>query len=445
MTLALSNLVVAGISNARVFVTLSKPDGSVLYNRGECWTNGTGNVCEIALLNLPQSGTYTVNVAPDSVSQTMNFGMTVSTDVTGVLTSGTPLPVTLNAMGQSALLSFTATAGQTFALNLAGLTTLPANTPMVVTVYNSANSVVGNPLTTSSTLTTLNLQNLAADTYKVLIHPSIPATSTVQVTLVPQAGGTLAPDGTTVNIGTTVPGQNAYFSFWATAGQSLSLTFSNVNNGGATILFNVFEPNGIQYNVFTIGCSDGSPLQCVLPMPNLPQSGTYRVEVAPNSSSQTMSFKLTLSADVAGVLTSGTALPVTLGAMGQNAMLSFTATAGQTFALNLAGLTTVPANTSMIVTVLSSFGATVGSPLTTSDTVTTLNLPNLAADTYQVLISPRVPATASMQVTLQPQAGGSLAPDGTSMNVATAVPGQNAYFSFSGRPVRIWAWRSRIW
>jgi hypothetical protein len=211
---------------------------------------------------------------------------------------------------------------------------------MQVTVYNSAGAVVGTPLTTSSN-TTLNVSNLAADTYRVLISPTVPATSSLQVTLEPQVGGALPPDGTSVNIGTTVAGENAYFSFSGTAGQNLTLALSNLVVAGisnARVFVTLSKPDGSILNGYNRSeCwTNGAGIACEIALLNLPQSGTYTVNVAPDSVSQTMNFAMTVSADVTGVLTSGTALPVTLNAMGQSALLSLTATAGQTFAVNLA-------------------------------------------------------------------------------------------------------------
>ena len=60
----------------------------------------------------------------------------------------------------------------------------------------------------------------------------------------------------------------------------------------------------------------------------------------------------------------------------------------------------------------------------------TWNLPNLAADTYQLRVIPDAPLTGTLQVTLQPGVTGSLrlALDGSTLSITTlAQPGQVAY------------------
>jgi hypothetical protein len=132
----------------------------------------------MALRNLPQTGTYTLVMDPVG-QQTMSFNVAASQAVTGTLTAGTPQSVTLSQPGRYAVLSFTATAGETVALTFGSITTSPASQSVSVTVYNSSGTQVTGA--NSTTGTTLNMTNLSAGTYTVVVIPNYAATASLQV------------------------------------------------------------------------------------------------------------------------------------------------------------------------------------------------------------------------------------------------------------------------
>ena len=112
-----------------------------------------------------------------------------------------------------------------------------------------------------------------------------------------------------------------------------------------------------------------------------------------------MSFNLTASQDVTGTLTLNTPQSLNLSASGQNAWLTFSISSAQTVTVTTSGISSSPTNTTYVVTVYNSSGTSVGSTSTT--TGNTLTLTNLAAGTYNILINPQYPATASLQVSYQ--------------------------------------------
>jgi len=299
-----------------------------------------------------------------------------------------------------------------------------------VFVYNSSGVQVTNQA--SATGLTLNLPNLAAGTYTVLVIPALPLTGSVQLTLVPQTGGALSPivSGSGASY-TTVAGQYAYFSFSANAGDNVSFAMTNFSltptsaSTMATVLF--YQPNGVN---LTYGNCLNNQGRCEFHLRNLPQTGTYTIIVQPGGQAA-MSFVATLSQDVTGSLAPGTPSTINLPAMGQSASLTFSLSSQQTVAVNLASISTSPANSTVYLYVYNSSGAVVTNQGTT--TGVTLNLPNLAAGTYTVVVTPAYPATGSMQVTLEPQTGGALSPtaSGSGASYTTPVVGQNGYFSFS--------------
>jgi hypothetical protein len=103
----------------------------------------------------------------------------VSQDVTGVLTAGTPVSLNLSQIGQNALYSFTVSAGQSIALTMSSISTTPSGTSVAMYVYRPDNSLLSSTSSVSSA--TLNLASLPAGTYSVLIRPTKPATTTLQL------------------------------------------------------------------------------------------------------------------------------------------------------------------------------------------------------------------------------------------------------------------------
>ncbi len=118
----------------------------------------------------------------------MSFTVTLSQDISGSLVSGTPLTLDPAATGQSASLTFTLSSAQTVALNLGALSLNPSSTTVYVYVYNSSGAQIANQ--GSSSGETINLPNLAAGTYTVVVTDgsSSPATGSLQVTLEPGVG-----------------------------------------------------------------------------------------------------------------------------------------------------------------------------------------------------------------------------------------------------------------
>ena len=401
LTLILGN-VVETPSGGSAYLTVNIPSG------GD-WAATCNSSCVLYMPTLPVTGTYAATLYPQA-QVTLSATAYLTPDVTGALTVGTPLNVTLSETGQSASLVFAVTgeAPQTLALYVSSLSATPAGTAYTATVssFNQRDAaLVSGQVTANSTF---NLPNLAPGTYVVTLTPTAPATATVQVTLEPQNGGTLSQ--TTTGSGsvftTPAPGENSYFTFSATAGQSLALAFSSISFSPSSVTYFTVSITGPGYSTGAT-CYSSSPSSCEIALQNLPQTGIYNVTVTPGGAA-TMTFTVTLSADVSGTLTAGTPKSISLNATGQDSWLTFTVTAGKTYGLYVGGITSTPANSSYTVTVYNSAGTNVATASTTSGT--TFSFSNLAAGTYHVLITPATPATGSMQATLSADVTGTLAP-----------------------------------
>jgi large repetitive protein len=423
MTVAMTNVVLTNPAN-HITLFIYYPDGSSPggHNCFEVVQRG----CVLPLRNLPQTGTYRIEVAP-AATDTISATAIVSTAAAGALVANDPASINLTTVGQAALMSFTAAAGESFALNLSSLVTSPANVAMNVHVINPSHGLFTSG-TTSNGVLTFNLSNLTAGRHQVWIVPQYAATSSMQVTLHPRLSGSVPTNGTVTNISTPAPGQVGHFNFTAEAGQSLTVALTEVvltPSPTAQYYVAVYRSHD-SVNVGGANCWS-SWAGCEVAIRNLAQSGTYRIEITPPAT-QALSGKLTVAPAATGTLSLDVPMNVNLSTMGQAAHLSFTAS-GHPVSLNIGALSTTPANTTMYVTVFDSAGNQV---LNGNGAVTaglSLNLPSMPVGTYYVWLRPQYPATSTMEVTMKSTS--SLPVNGTPTSFQTARPGQVAYFNFT--------------
>ena len=397
--------------------------------------NYQGNVGRMSLWNLP-ADTYSVVVSPLS-GGTMSFSAAVEPDVIGpAVAPGTPVTVNLGT-AEVQRLTFTANAGDTYAMQLSGVTSTPANQAMNVYIYSPTTTTITptNYYTSFSTTNSsiLNLANLpATGTYTVIVYTSgYPASG--QLTMAAGVTGTLPVGGATQSYSTSLSNQNVYLSFTATAGANLELVLSNLSEvGGNSVHWTLYNSAGVEVNFN--GYTNTLPGNIArFSLWNLP-ADTYTVVVTPNGGS-TISFNAMVVPDAIGPsLTLGTPATVAL-TTGQVERLTFNANAGDTYVLQLSGVTPAIANQGM--------SAYVYSPTTTSITTsnyytsfssggtTAINLPNLpASGTYTVIVNTSG-FPSSGQLTLLPGSSGTLPTDGTTQSFSTSEAGQNTYLSFT--------------
>lgn len=370
------------------------PDGSSFNSTYGCDASGC------PLFNLPQAGTYTV-ILP--TSSTSNYTATLSTDVTDILTINKQYTLNLASPGQDAVLSFTTSAVQNLAISVYDVTGGAGGVVAVFQVYKSDGTyVTGTGVTTGVNLPMLNLP---AGTYFVRIttRTFTGPMMHVMVSTIPD----LAVD-TTVSFSAVFKNQSFFFDFTAMASQNLGLGFSgNLDNGTVW----VYDANGKNVGS-TSSCNQWVP-GCDISLINLAY-GTYSVRVQPAGTSA-MNLYATLSADVTANLSTNTPYNLNLSLAGQEGLLSFTAASGQSLTLTTSGVTTLPANTGVMIAVYNSAGTLLTSVDTA--TATTINLPLLPAGTYTIRVIPDYAATASLKLTLVSPQDGDLNADGI-VNVA---------------------------
>ncbi|HWZ63577.1 MAG TPA: IPT/TIG domain-containing protein [Steroidobacteraceae bacterium] len=409
-------------------IAIKNSSGTTVYSNS-CSSSSCS--MSIPTSDIAADGTYTVSVTPNG-SATMSGTAILSATAVGELTAGTPLNLTL-ATDQAASLLFSATANQTLALYISGISTTPSGGSYYVTVFNPSGAGIGTAVPSSAT--TINLPNLAAGTYTVNISAEGTYSGTMQVTLAAGVTGTLPLTGSGVNISTSTPGDTAYCTFAGTQQQGVTLAISNLT----------LTPSSVTSIALGLPTADalGSPgstcptAGCAFHLPYLPQTQNYSVSLTP-AGEATMSLTATLSQDVTGTLAAGTPLNLSLSDPGQSAVLTFVLAAPgedntELYISNFSKNPTTSSYTLSIYEVLSSSAEY--KPIrsvTLTSAAQAVNLSDLAPGTYIAAITPNSAAVASLQLTLYAPAGVSVPSGGSPVTVSTTGPGQNAYLTFQG-------------
>lgn len=410
-------------SGGQIVMTVLRPNGSGL-NEIYCPLN-TLPGCQMHLRPLPTTGTYTIVLTPTTLA-TINATLRVSPPVAATLTPESPYGLTLGTPGQFAMLTFTATAGQTFAISASSITTAPLNRNVNLVLLGPNGSQIASSWHAASPY--INAANLAAGTHTLLVYTNDAATSAMQINLAAGVVDTLPVDGTAGTYSTTLIGQNAYLKFAATAGQSVAVGVTNMAKSptGGQIFFNVYLPNGS--TLASLPCTVSTLPGCQLQLRNLPTTGTYTI-AASSDTLATMSFTLRVSPAVTTTLALDTPYSLNLGVPGQFALLNFTATAGQTVAISGSSITTAPLNRALNMVVYGPTGAQVSSTSSASSPI--MNLPDLPAGTYTLMVSTTNASTSVSQINLATGAAATLSVDGPSSSYATTLNGQAGYFKFA--------------
>jgi hypothetical protein len=374
-------------------VSVYKPDGSQLVSTG-CY--GGGTQCAANLAKLPVAGNYSVIIRPaGDVTGTLRVWL--SRDVTGTLASGTPMALALPRPGQNARLTFPGAAGALVAIQVRGVATTPSGQGLLVQLLRP-DGVMHAYMHLAGKGQTLVAPPLpVTGTYTLFVEPEAAAqgaaTAAMDVLLDP--GQTLAIDGATLASTIAIPGAGARYTFAGTAGQNLGLGISNLAlNPAWDATVTIYSPDGTTVTSVTCGAVAG---RCGANLVKLTTTGAYGIVVRPAGATGTLAA--TLSTDLGGSLTLGSALPINLDRPGRNARVTFAGSAGQALRLSWSGVAI--AGTTGFVHVYATDGSTLTAASFASGAVGGVNLPTLAATgTYTVFVDPPAGATMGVNLTL---------------------------------------------
>jgi hypothetical protein len=268
---------------------LTRPDGSHFGTD----VDGCGATAFLDSQALDQTGTWAVAIVQDQgtggSAKLKVFGFdneTATADLTGKAAK-----LTLKKPGQNGLQTFAATAGQRISA-LATSSDLTGCPALALSLVRPDGTTLGAPASTCTSSAFLDAQTLdQSGTWTVLVDPQGDATGTVtvQVYLVVDSLQKLKPRGPIASFTSTVPGENARFTFTGHAGDSRTVTISGSTFAGCPALVVSFVgPNG------TLSETSTCTADLVLGPSTLDADATWTVFIDPQGPAHgTLIIKLT--------------------------------------------------------------------------------------------------------------------------------------------------------
>jgi hypothetical protein len=411
------SLAVTAVTIPGGYLSILKPDGTALVS-GIGFNTG-GGVIDTQVL--PTSGTYAILIDPAGTN-TGNVTVTLynQPDVSGTITlDGASVTPTLTVPGQRARYTFTGTIGQWVTLGLSSVS-IPSSTVSILkpdgtTLVSGTINTSGGSLDPTTSLPTTG-------TYTIVVDPASTYTGSITLSLSTALTGSITLDGASVPISFTRVGQTARYTFSGTSGQWVSLGLTSVTISSATVT--LLGPTGATLASTSVGTAGGG----LEPTSTLPTTGTYTIVVDPTGLS-TGNLTLTLMSYLTGSLNlDGAATTSTIATVGQNALYTFSGTAGQWVSLGVTSVT-LP---SAYVTLYKPDGTTLTS-VTVGTAGGSLDPPVLpTTGTYTVTVNPLYQYTGTLTLTLSSEVTGSVTINAVATPVALSRAGQNARYTFAG-------------
>jgi len=409
-----------------------------------CYATNPGASCTAHLWYLP-GGKYSV-VATPNYGGVIHFDALLQEDQLGpnVGANGTA-SIALSA-GQVERLTFNATAGDTIALQVSGVTTTPSGQGVTFKVYRpdagaitTGTGTYSNFDPTGSQL--VNLSNLpVSGTYTVIVAPDYGLPANAQFSVVSGATGTVSTDGSSQSYTANVAKQNIYLTFdTGTTSQErkdLELVLRNVSLDGASNQeFQVHVYNAAGAEVTWWYCDTSNPgASCNAHLWYLP-GGKYSIVAVPYFGG-TIHFDALIQEDLVGPNVGANETTSIALSAGQVERLTFNATAGDTIALQVSGVTTTPSGHGVTFKV---YRPDAGAITTGTGTYSNfdptgsqlVNLSNLpVSGTYTVIVAPDYGLPANAQFSVVSGATGTVSTDGSSQSYTANVAKQNIYLTF---------------
>jgi len=317
-------------------VSIRNPDGSQLLSQLEC---GSSYFSDVRVL--PATGVYTITMDPggSTVGTATLTLYNVPPDATASLVAaGSPVTVTTTTPGQNAQVSFSGTAGQRVSLKVsfgAGLYPGACNT---VSIRNPDGTQFLSQLDCGATYFSDARVLPATGVYVITVNPGGTTFGSATLTLYnvpPDATASIVAGGSPVTVTTTTPSQNAQVSFSGTAGQrvSLKVSFGAGLYPGACNTVSIQNPDGTQFlSQLDCGATYFSDARV------LPATGVYVITVNPGGTtfgSATLTLYNVPPDVTASIVPGGSPVTVTTTTPGQNAILTFAGSAGQSVSLKV--------------------------------------------------------------------------------------------------------------
>jgi hypothetical protein len=338
---------------------------------------------------------------------------------------GAPVTVTISTAGDKATATFSGTAGQRVSLDISNSTIAS----MKITLLKPNGTAV---FTVSATKTArfVDANTLpVTGTYKLVVDPNLDYTGKVTLKLYnvpPDASNTMTIGSPGTTVTTTVPGQNAYFTFSGVSGQRLALYLNpvTVSSGALTLK----DPTG----AVLLGPKSFATAPTFIDPITLAQTGTYKLVLDPKGRAKG-SMTLTgydVPPDTSAAYTLGTEAIGTTTVPGQRNTFTFSGALNQRVSVEVIS-SDFSGTLSLLKPDLSVLASTPVGPAGGFLDTTTLPV----AGTYTFVVDPRGVSTGALHFTAHDVPADpivAITANGPPVTLTTTVAGQNAYATFTG-------------
>jgi large repetitive protein len=407
-----------------------------LVARGDGLYTGTYTPTEAGAFTLTVSGTVGAQTDSRSVAGTVLR--------TYAITPGGPEVTVTAASNENVNVVFAGTQGQRISLRMTGVTIGPSSCCSTrVSIRNPDGTSLLSPSYVGTSGAFMDVKTLpATGDYVIFVDPQGTASGSMTLTLYdvpPDPTTPIEAGGAPVTVTADTAGQNARLTFDGTAGQRVAVELSSVTIGPSSCCstkVTILRPDGTALApATTVGTSGG-----FIDTKTLSATGAHTILVDPQSNA-TGSITVTLHdvpPDTTGTISAGGApVTATTTALGQNAQLTFSASAGQRISLELTDVTVGPSSCcSAKVSIVRSNGTNLVAPTyvgTNGGFVDTKTVTTTGSHT--IFFDPQGAASGSVTLKLHnvpADVGGSLTIGGGPLTFAIGTSGQNARLTFSG-------------
>jgi hypothetical protein len=406
-------------SNSQVLLSLYQPNGTFLWSLSPAAPQST------TFPVLPATGAYTLLARPAGTASA-SISLLLSPALMGVLTIDGPATRFQTARpGQTGRYTFSATAGQSFTLEVITGATFTSPGGVSFHVYQPSGANVKNGSLSPNTDVKVDLNPLpASGTYTIELDPPSLDTGTIDVRVISKNTATLVPDDPpqTFTLGTA---QNGLYTFTGNAGDYLGLAVTSLSTtppGQSVPMFLYFNTTLLWNAAASVGSWQ---------WPKLPVTGTYTFLVQPSGTAgatYTVQLSRALTSTIA---VDGAPISFQNARPAQAGRYTFTGSVGDLLGFGATAFTSTPAGGSATVALFRPDGAQIWS--TNVSGPTSAQPPALTtAGTHTLAVIPNGTSTVSVDGMLSHALTGALATNGTPTHYATTRPGQAAKYTFSG-------------
>jgi uncharacterized protein YhfF len=396
ISLKLTGVTIGTSTSSSAKISILNPNGTTLVAPTYFGTKGGF----VDTKTLPATGEYRILVDPQGTatgSATLTL-YDVPPDATASITpGGADVTVGTTVPGQNARVTFAGVAGHRISLKLTGVTIgTSTSSSAKVSILNPSGTALVSPTLFGRNGAFVDVKTLASTgTYTIVVDPQSNAVGNATLTLYdvpPDPVVTIVPGGAQASVATTVPGQNARFTFSGVAGGRVSLKLTGVTigtSGSTSAKVSILNPSGSTLVAASYFGTNGGFVDAK----TLPSTGTYKIVIDPQSAAVggVTATLYDVPPDVSTTLAiGGASATLSMGVPGQNGKATFTGAAGQRVTVRLTNVTIgTSGSSSSKVSVLNPSGTKLLAPtfFGTSGKTVAVTLPT--AGTYTVVIDPQ--------------------------------------------------------